>query len=406
LAQETGTPLHEWAETTIVVDNEGKLLEAEVANLALGRVWDILERAIQRSSEESDSIDPSLSLYDEFANITQKDVESGEISDYERRLILEMAQMWGAYVGDGADKQSMKFFFLEDCIGGDDCFIPTNYKKILDRITALPRAQAHIKINTIMTSVTGSSTSARLAISDGSHEDFDDVVITTPLGYLKRHKDSITPLDLRLSSAIDQISYGHLEKVLIEFPHAFWDASKEEAGRRGTSFMHWLSPSYASDTNPSKWRLETVNFNAFDEPYRRNILLFYTYGDCSLHITSSIRSMEKEARDAWLRHFFEPYYSRLPNYDPTTCAPLRYFATEWANDEFAGFGSYCNFQVGMDDAARDVETIRYGMPDHHIYFAGEHTAPFDGLGTVAGAYQSGEAIARRIIASAGDGNKA
>lgn len=409
LAQETGTPLHEWAETTIVVDNEGKLLDTEVANLALSRVWGILEKAIQRSREESNSIDPGLSLYDEFANITQKDVENGEMSDYERHLVLEMAQMWGAYVGDGADKQSMKFFFLEDCIGGDDCFIPTNYKKILDRIAALPLAQAHIRLNTIMTSVTGDSAGVHLAVSDGSQEDFDDVVITTPLGYLKRHKDSINPLDLRLSRAIDQISYGHLEKVLIEFPHAFWDATEEEEeeeDRRGTSFMHWLSPSYASDTNPSKWRLETVNFNAFDTPYRRNILLFYTYGECSLYITSSIRGMEKGTRDAWLRQFFEPYYSRLPNYDPDTCAPLRYLATEWANDEFAGFGSYCNFQVGMDDAARDVETIRYAMPDHHIYFAGEHTAPFDGLGTVAGAYQSGEAVARRIIASAGGQNEA
>lgn len=53
----------------------------------------------------------------------------------------------------------------------------------------------------------------------------------------------------------------------------------------------------------------------------------------------------------------------------------------------------------MTDAARDVEAIRYGMPEQHIYFAGEHTAPFDGLGTVAGAYTSGEKIAKRIIES-------
>ena len=51
----------------------------------------------------------------------------------------------------------------------------------------------------------------------------------------------------------------------------------------------------------------------------------------------------------------------------------------------------------MTDAAHDVEAIRHGMPEQHIYFAGEHTAPFDGLGTVAGAYTSGEQIARRII---------
>lgn len=102
-------------------------------------------------------------------------------------------------------------------------------------------------------------------------------------------------------------------------------------------------------------------------------------------------------RDQWLQSFFEPYYSRLPGYSEA-CAPVRFLATEWCNDEFAGNGSYSNFQVGMTDAAHDVEAIRHGMPEQHIYFAGEHTAPFDGLGTVAGAYTSGENIAKRIIA--------
>ena len=172
----------------------------------------------------------------------------------------------------------------------------------------------------------------------------------------------------------------------------------DEAGR--ISFIHWLSPSYAVETNPSRWRLECVIFNAFADPYPREILLFYTFCDCSSYITSSIEQLDGIGRDLWLRRFFEPYYSRLPNYNPSTCAPLRFLATQWANDEFAGYGSYSNFQVGMEDAARDVEILRHGMPDRNIYFAGEHTAPFDGLGTVAGAYNSGEMVARRILESA------
>ena len=164
------------------------------------------------------------------------------------------------------------------------------------------------------------------------------------------------------------------------------------------SFIHWLSPSYATQTNPGNWRLECVSFHAFEEPYRRNILLFYTFGDCSTYITSSIHGLQGKARDQWLQTFFEPYYSRLPGY-AKTFAPLRLLATEWCNDDFAGNGSYSNFQVGMTNAARDVEAIRHGMPEQHIYFAGEHTAPFDGLGTVAGAYTSADKIAKRIIES-------
>ena len=63
----------------------------------------------------------------------------------------------------------------------------------------------------------------------------------------------------------------------------------------------------------------------------------------------------------------------------------------------AGFGSYCNFQVGMEDAEADVECIRHGMPDQHVWFAGEHVAPIDALGTVNGAYSSGEKVGERLL---------
>ena len=188
---------------------------------------------------------------------------------------------------------------------------------------------------------------------------------------------------------------------MIEFPLAFWESISTDVGNDSNdtvSFVHWLSPSYTTQTNPGNWRLECVSFNAFEKPYRRNILLFYTFGECSTYITTSIRGLKGKTRDQWLREFFEPYYARLPGY-ADTCAPFRFLATEWCNDEFAGNGSYSNFQVGMMDAAHDVEAIRHGMPEQHIYFAGEHTAPFDGLGTVAGAYTSGEKIAKRIIES-------
>ena len=161
--------------------------------------------------------------------------------------------------------------------------------------------------------------------------------------------------------------------------------------------MHWVNPSYTPETNPSRWRLETVSFAAFSEQLRRPVLLFYTFGDCSTHITSLIHGLIGQARHDVLDAFFHPYYSRLPNYDPKTCKAEAYLATEWCRDELAGYGSYSNFQIGITDAAEDVKCMRHGMPEHHIWLAGEHTAPFDGLGTVSGSYNSGEAVARRIL---------
>lgn len=283
----------------------------------------------------------------------------------------------------------------------------------MDRISALPLAKAHIQYQSVMTSVEYEKQrgQVRVTTAHGRHQVFDDVVITTPLGWLKKHMECIRDLSPRIRSAIDAMSFGRLEKVgilptprtnslmvayqvLIEFPSAFWDSANADDA---VSFVHWLRPTYAAKTNPQQWRLECVSFNAFPDPYRRNILLFYTYGDCATYVTNSIHGLQGKERDGWLRQFFEPYYSRLPGYT-NACAPLRYLATEWCSDEFGGNGCYSNFQVGMSDAANDVRAIRNGMPEKHVFFAGEHTSPFDGLGTVAGAYNSGEAIARRIVA--------
>lgn len=51
----------------------------------------------------------------------------------------------------------------------------------------------------------------------------------------------------------------------------------------------------------------------------------------------------------------------------------------------------------MTDAVADIECIQHGMPERHIWFAGEHVVPREGLGTVSGAYESGERVAKRIV---------
>ena len=119
----------------------------------------------------------------------------------------------------------------------------------------------------------------------------------------------------------------------------------------------------------------------------------------------------KEKKDAFLQRFFEPYYSRLPHYnsaDPD-CKPTGCLATNWLHDELAGFGSYSNFQVGLEDGDKDIRAMREGLPEEGLWLAGEHTAPFVGLGTATGAYWSGEMVGRRIAevygkAGGGSGN--
>ena len=118
LAKETGTPLHQWKENTLLVDGQGQMVAPSEANKALKQVWDILERAIEHSANRSQELLSSESLYSFFEACCDQAFECGNMTAREMDLVLGMSQMWGAYVGDRVDLQSLKYFYLEDCIGG------------------------------------------------------------------------------------------------------------------------------------------------------------------------------------------------------------------------------------------------------------------------------------------------
>src|SRR6202042_15364 len=101
--------------------------------------------------------------------------------------------------------------------------------------------------------------------------------------------------------------------------------------------------------------------------------------------------------------FLEPLLKCLPNYDTSApnCEPVSFLFTNWSNDSLAGNGSYTFFPVGGTELDADVECLREGLPDRGIWLAGEHTAPFVALGTLTGAYWSGESVGMRILRAYG-----
>lgn len=190
--------------------------------------------------------------------------------------------------------------------------------------------------------------------------------------------------------------------MYISFPKPFWlSPNGEDQQVRG--FVQWLSPTYASESNPRKWNQEVVELASLTPETSHPTLLFYTYGEQSQYLTSQVAGLSPEKKDEFLLDWFKPYYSRLPNYSETEpdCKPCGCLATDWLHDEFAGFGSYSNFQVGLEAGDDDIRTMRDGLPNQGLWMAGEHTAPFVGLGTATGAYWSGESVGRRIAESYG-----
>ncbi|KAK5290093.1 hypothetical protein LTR16_002758 [Cryomyces antarcticus] len=225
IAKETGTVLHSWGERQAVVDQSGKTLSAEEASELSERLWGIIADAFKHSNENFAAIPASESLMDFIERKLEED-PPGDWDSKERERkhqnIRQMAEMWGAFVGTSIQRQSLKFFWLEECIEGENLFVAETYEKILAKVAQPAIEGAQIEYERKVSKITSglAETSAvRVETSDGMIAEFDEVVMTAPLGWLKRNQSVFAPpLPSRLSQAINSIGYGQLDKVGVIVP--------------------------------------------------------------------------------------------------------------------------------------------------------------------------------------------
>lgn len=102
----------------------------------------------------------------------------------------------------------------------DEVIVTSTYEAILGKIAEAPLLSADVQFNKRVVGVEaledarGKRSQVLLRTDDGCTQSFDEVILTTPLGWLKRNKTAFSPtLPQRLSQAIDNISVGYLEKV-------------------------------------------------------------------------------------------------------------------------------------------------------------------------------------------------
>ncbi|KAK6385871.1 hypothetical protein LTS17_001443 [Exophiala oligosperma] len=373
------------------------------------KVWEMVVDAFKYSDENSTSIDPQRSLFEHFSE--QIDKANPKVDAKRKTDLLAEAQMWGPFVGDSVETQSLKFFFLEECIEGENVFVASTYRDILAEIAKVTKhPNVDLLLSTEVTKVDYTGTSSpkvTVTTATGQKASFDEVVVTCPLGWLKRNYEKVfTPrLPPRLSEAIQHINYGRLEKLYVTFPSAFWirDAS---SGKMSTDnvplFTHFHDPKYVDHSSNEAWNQSVMSLAHMPSGHEHPTLLFYVYGANGTHMVDAVANLEPDSAryNEVLDSFARPYYSRLPTYSSTdpACTPSSFLMTTWQADRFAGNGSYCNMQIGLEKGDEDIEVMRAagGLNERGVWMAGEHTAPFIALGTTTGAWWSGEGVARRI----------
>ncbi|KAL8650181.1 MAG: hypothetical protein Q9226_005256 [Calogaya cf. arnoldii] len=398
-----------------ICDSNGVWLSADTARGLYKKLWEILELAMHKSETEAEFLPDSAKMMDFYREeLDRRCLEAEEPETY-RNLMLQIVEMWGAFMGNDCETQGLKNLYLDAGLEGDNLFIASTYKDIVSDLRQQVSHHAAVHIDCEVTRITNRRMEGvEVEAADGFRDVFDDVVVTAPLGWLKRNENVFCPaLTPEISTAIRSLGYGNLDRVFIKFPEAFWTAQDSNTnGYHGSESEKirspvfpiesiYLRPTYAAETNPAEWRQEIISFSGLPKQFSQPIIMFFAYGQWGRHITGLVRGMAQDCQEYYriLDDTFRPYYSKLPNYDPasSTCQPLEIMSTDWQNDKFAGFGSFTNLPAGSGDCFQHFEALRRGMGETRgVWFAGEHTSPLGGLGTVTGAYWSGEQVAKQI----------
>lgn len=121
LAKLTDTAVGSWDTRSYVYDEFGKLFQVDEGEAHANIMWDIVQDAFKHSNKSSKDIDPAESLHDFFVRkVAEKVPSTDENFEEKRKTIMQMSESWGAFVGSPAYRQSLKFFWLEECIEGGE----------------------------------------------------------------------------------------------------------------------------------------------------------------------------------------------------------------------------------------------------------------------------------------------
>jgi hypothetical protein len=238
MVKQTNTATYSFGDVQAVLWPDGTSVPEDLAAECSEILWDLIGEAFKYSNKEGSNIAANESLMDYLTREVPKRVcknfqsqKNGQINapsskidekshpEIQKRidLVFSMAGMWGPYVGSETAKQSLRFLWLEECLEGENPFCAGTYSKVSEVISEPVRKGADIKLNQTVTKISGRANelgTVSVETKDGSKLEFDEVLVTTPLGWLKKHLDAFEPpVPERLQKAVESLGYGNLDKV-------------------------------------------------------------------------------------------------------------------------------------------------------------------------------------------------
>jgi monoamine oxidase len=270
-----------------------------------------------------------------------------------------------AEAADLAGRQSLRWMWNEIEYGGSYFGdVPEGgYRRLVDAMAT----GVDVRLGWPAAEVAVSPDGVRVATADGRAAEGSHVVVTVPLGVLKRGLPRFAPaLPPDRLAAIGRLGFGRFEKVALRFAEPFW----REAG---------LPHLMAFPRDPEQWMVWAMGLDAFGGG---PVMVFFVFHSAAERLAGA-------GADVWIRWALGMLAEAAGRPCPEPSAAI---VTSWADDPWTG-GAYTHIPPGASPADADL----LGEPlGGRLLFAGEHTQSRR-LAYADGALTSGIREAKRLL---------
>ncbi|KAM4729246.1 peroxisomal N(1)-acetyl-spermine/spermidine oxidase-like [Anableps anableps] len=292
------------------------------------------------------------------------------------------------------DEVGLGAFGQYQTIPGLDCMFPGGYEGLITNLMSeLPGGL--VSYNRPVRCVRWSNmeetrSTVMVECEDGERIIADHVIITVPLGYLKRHCSTLfqPPLPLHKLHSIQRLGFGTNNKIFVEFDEPWWDADCDVIQ------LVWEDEDALVDQVPDvqkSWIRKLFGFTVVKPTERYGYLVC---GWIAGHESEYMETLPEQE----VKHAITQLIHRFTGNPSITVR--RILRSKWFHDPWTN-GSYSHLALGCSE--QDLENMMEPLPPKRskaqplqVLFAGEATHPCY-FSTVHGALLSGWREANRLI---------
>jgi polyamine oxidase len=292
---------------------------------------------------------------------------AGQAPGWARRARQMLYAGIEAESADLAGRQSLRWMWNEQEYGGNYFGDAPDggYRRLVDAMAS----GVDVRLCRPVFEIAVTPAGVRVLTADGRAEEGSHVVVTVPLGVLKRGQPRFSPvLAPDRLAAIERLGFGRFEKVALRFTEPFW---------RAAGFPQLM----VFPREPGEWMVWAMGLDAFGGG---PVLVFFVFHSAAERLAGA--GADGDAWADWALSTLAAVTGR-PCPQPTAVAVSSWAANPWTA------GAYSHIPPGAGPADADL----LGEPvGGRLLFAGEHTQSAR-LAYADGALTSGIREAKRLL---------